>query len=319
MSRRSSGFTLIELLVVIAIIGMLISLLLPAVQAAREAGRRTTCTNNLHQMGLALQLHHDAYQCFPPGSTGGVNGISLHAYLLEFIENGNLKGLVSFGVAQNDPLNAAAAMTQVPTFLCPSDPGDMVPSASGGRNNYYGNAGVNILFSGIPSTSGSNSTMPPSNGIFWDRSKVKIASLLDGASNTAAFSEKLTGDFSNGISSPASDTFQPGTTPATPDEAMSQCLAMDVTDLSKQGYSNVGAPWLQGYHSTTRYWHVLPPNTRSCVFPPGRIATTAGSNHPGGVNMALCDASVRFVTNQVNLATWRAYGTRAGKEVVNNN
>ena len=91
---------------------------------------------------------------------------------------------------------------------------------------------------------------------------------------------------------------------------------MDITDLSKQGRSNVGAPWLQGYHSTTYYYHVLPPNDRSCMFPPGRIATTAGSRHSGGVNLSLVDASVKFASDDISLPIWRALGSRNGKEMV---
>jgi prepilin-type processing-associated H-X9-DG protein len=93
---------------------------------------------------------------------------------------------------------------------------------------------------------------------------------------------------------------------------------VDPNDLSKQGYSDVGAPWLYGYHSTTAYWHIAPPNGRSCMFPPSRIATSANSNHTGGVNVVFCDGSVRFVRETLDIATWRALGTRNGGEVVGN-
>ena len=82
------------------------------------------------------------------------------------------------------------------------------------------------------------------------------------------------------------------------------------TSLSFQRVSDVGAPWLQGYHSTTTYFHVGPPNSRSCMYPPGRIGTSAFSYHPGGVMMALCDGSVRFVSESINLQTWRDLGQR---------
>ncbi len=91
---------------------------------------------------------------------------------------------------------------------------------------------------------------------------------------------------------------------------------MNIQDLTLQGYSNVGGPWTYGYHSTTSYWHSGPPNTRSCMFPPSRIMTTANSRHPGGVNVAMADGSVRFVKDTVNLAAWRALGTRNGGEIV---
>jgi prepilin-type N-terminal cleavage/methylation domain-containing protein len=313
MSRRSAGFTLIEMLVVIAIVGMLIALLLPAVQSARESGRRASCSNGIRQMALALQLYHDGRGAFPPGSS---NGISTHAFLLPFLEKESIGNIVNFAVPPEDPLNAAAMMANVGAFVCSSDPGEMWPTTAGGRNNYYCNAGTQVLASGVPSTSGGNSMMPPSDGIFFSNSRVSMAAVRDGQSNTAAFSEKLVGDFSNGLSTPRSDTYKPGTYPATPDEAMTQCLATDTNNLTFQGKSNVGAPWLDSGHSTTKYWHVLPPNTLSCMFPPGRVTTTASSNHIKGVNLAMIDASVRYVPNKIDVLLWRSYGTRAGKEVV---
>ena len=135
------------------------------------------------------------------------------------------------------------------------------------------------------------------------------------ASESAAFSEHLKGDFSNAQSS-STDTFWPQTHPATPDDAYQQCQAIDPTNLTYQNVSNVGAPWLQGYHSTTIYFHVGPPNSRSCMYPPGRIGTSASSQHPEGVVLALCDGAARFVSEKIDLATWRALGTRNGGEVL---
>jgi prepilin-type processing-associated H-X9-DG protein len=143
-----------------------------------------------------------------------------------------------------------------------------------------------------------------------------MADITDGTSNTAAFSEHVIGDFSQGVGTERSDTFQPGTYPATADQAVLDCAAVNVNDLSKQGYSNVGGSWLYGYHSTTSYWHSAPPNTRSCMYPPSRIMTTANSKHTNGVNVALCDGSVRFVRNTIDIATWRALGTRDGGEIL---
>ena len=142
-----------------------------------------------------------------------------------------------------------------------------------------------------------------------------LVSITDGTSNTAAFSEHLKGDFNNGVSS-KTDTFQPGTYPNTPDEAVAQCGAIDPNNLTFQRVSDVGAPWLQGYHSTTAYFHVGGPNTRSCMFPPGRIATTASSAHVGGVLVSMCDGSVRFVRDSIPLATWRAMGSKDGGETL---
>ena len=102
----------------------------------------------------------------------------------------------------------------------------------------------------------------------------------------------------------------------TSDDAVVMCAASVPSNLSQQGFSNVGAPWIYGYHSTTSYWHSAPPNTLSCMFPPSRISTTANSRHAGGVNVGLADGSVRFIKTTVNLQAWRALGTRNGGEII---
>ncbi len=309
---RRKAFTLVELLVVIAIIGILVALLLPAVQAAREAARRMQCSNNLKQMALAVHNYADTYDAFPYAYQ---QTISLHARILPFMEQGNLSQLVNYNLSWNDPSNAVAVNTKVPAFVCPSDI-NKLPISLGATNNYYGNMGTNLLYQAPPTlASDPNYGMPPHNGAFSASIAVRFADFLDGTSNTAMFSEKNRGDGSNGISSPESDTYRPGTFPATPDQAMADCLAVNVNDLSKQGYSNVGAPWMQPYHSVSVYYHILPPNSRSCMFPPGRIASTAGSRHPGGVEVAMSDGSVRFISRTINLQTWRAIGTRDGNDV----
>lgn len=312
MKRHSRGFTLVELLVVIAIIGILVSLLLPAVQAAREAARRTECLNNLKQLMLAAQLHHDAKKTLPPSKSQGTD-FSTHAFLLPFMEQANAQNLINFSIDADDPGNAAAMATHIPIFNCPSDAQTSVPNGWAGTS-YRSNQGSNLL-NGLPSSSGPNSTMPAPNGPFIPQKFLTFATIKDGLSNTAAFSEHGKGDFSNSIST-YTDTFKPGTYPNTQDEAVQQCAAMDPEDLSRQGVSDVGAPWLLGYHSNTNYFHVAPPNFRSCMFPPGRIATTAQSEHPGGVQIALCDGSARYVSESINISVWRAIGSRNGKEAV---
>jgi prepilin-type N-terminal cleavage/methylation domain-containing protein/prepilin-type processing-associated H-X9-DG protein len=312
MSRHRSGFTLVELLVVIAIIGVLVALLLPAVQAAREAARRSSCNNNLKQLAIAIHNYHDTYNMFP---FGGASGHGQHSRLLPYIEQKNVYDLINYSVSVNNALNDVPRNTKIATFLCPSDP-DQLPAALGGRNNYYANMGTNIMYT-TTDTSHPNYGKPRFNGAFMsDEITTGFRDILDGTSNTAMFSEKNKGDGTNGVSTPDSDTYRPGTYPDTADAALADCLAVDVTDLSKQGNSNVGAPWMSSSHSVSQYWHVLPPNSRSCMYPSLRISTTAFSRHPGGVQMALCDGSVRFVSQTINLATWRALGTRAGKEVV---
>jgi prepilin-type N-terminal cleavage/methylation domain-containing protein/prepilin-type processing-associated H-X9-DG protein len=312
MIRRRSAFTLIELLVVIAIIAILMGLLLPAVQKVREAAARMACSNNLKQLALALHNYHGAVGKLPPGRDN--NELSTHAYLLPYIEQDNVFRLVNFVAKWDDPTNAAARAVSIKTFQCPSDPRNQVPAGWAG-NNYRVNQGSGILW-GLPSTSGPNSTLPAPNGPFYLNSATRLTDITDGTSNTAAWSEHLKGDFSNAISTENGDTYEPGIYPNTPDQAMAYCASVSIYDLSKQGVSNVGAPWLQGYHSTTVYFHVGPPNSRSCMYPPGRIATTANSGHINGVNMALCDGSVRFVNSAIDLYTWRVLGSRNGGEVL---
>lgn len=312
--RRPAGFTLVELLVVIAIIGVLVALLLPAVQAARESARRTQCTNNLKQLSLGCHTYHDTHNALPFAYQ---QNISQLARLLPFIEQTALHDRVNYAVPFNDPANAFVMMANVPGFVCPSDP-NMLPPGLGGTTNYYANMGTNIVNSAPSTVSGGvNFGMADQNGAFTASMAVRFADILDGTSNTALMSERTRGDGSNGISTLISDTFQPGTYPSTADQAMADCLAMNPADLSKQGFSNVGVPWLRPYHSTTAYFHVMTPNNRSCMFPPQRIATTANSRHPGGVIVGMADGGVRFVSRTINLATWRALGSRDGGEVVN--
>jgi prepilin-type processing-associated H-X9-DG protein len=162
--------------------------------------------------------------------------------------------------------------------------------------------------------------MLPPNGPFFENSAVTLLEITDadGTSYTAAFSEHITGDFDNALAHDRMDTFWPHTHPATPDQAVADCQAIDPSNLAYQRVSDVGAPWLQGYHSTTVYFHVAPPGARSCMYPPGRISTAANSNHPNGVNLMLCDGSVRFVNYNIDLSIWRALGSRNGGESISN-
>jgi prepilin-type N-terminal cleavage/methylation domain-containing protein len=320
MVRRRSAFTLIELLVVIAIIAILIGLLVPAVQKTREAANRMQCQNNLKQIDLALHNHHDTLKKFPPSGTsypsGVGSGFSIHAFLLPYIEQDNLYKSINFGVAATDPSNDGPRATKVSIYLCPSDPINKLPVGWAGTN-YRANNGVSIVNGyGDSDPAGVNVSMPPPDGGFFTNSNYGMADMVDGASNTAAFSEHIKGDYSNAISSPNGDTYRPGTYPATPDEAMAQCNAIDITNLTFQGNSNGGAPWLQHSHTTTRYWHAFPPGSRSCMFPPQRISTTANSGHTNIVNVLLFDGSVHSVPYSISLTTWRAMGTRDGGEVL---
>jgi prepilin-type N-terminal cleavage/methylation domain-containing protein/prepilin-type processing-associated H-X9-DG protein len=296
------GFTLVELLVVIAIIGILIALLLPAVQAAREAARRSQCNNNLKQFGVALQNYHDLRRRLPPdrwgGSAGNVYGP--HCLLLPFMEQNNVFQLINFNVLWSDPLNAGVCATNIPIFLCPSD--GKSPPAGWAGNNYF-------------ACEGSDTGM--SNGVMYGQSNVTFADVRDGLSNTAAFSERLKGDWSNALVTENSDLFAPGTHPTTQDQAMLTCRALDITNLAYQGWSNSGAPWLAGTPSDfAGYQHVAPPGDRSCHYPPGNSSRPPNSFHPGGVNLLRCDGSVDFISKGIDINLWRALGSRAGSEAM---
>ena len=339
MSQRRSGFTLIELLVVIAIIGILIGLLVPAVQRVREAASRMKCQNNLKQIGIALHSYHDVNHSFPtgkgpayPAPAAGYARWSVHALMLPYVEQDNLYksidftfppetpgmgGVVNFMPAFQNPgrQNAIPCRTVVPIFLCPSD-GAPQPADWPGQNNYLGNLGTQFLCDlseQLPSTIAPNEKP---NGIFYYLSQVRLTDITDGTSNTAMFSEKIRG---TGTPNLRSDMFvMPNQTSL--DNTFQTCSGTDpqtATPLtSKQGYS-----WVMGEMCCTTYNHVAPPNTISCAGQPfpGTMANMAmqvppSSYHTGGVNVLFADGGVRFITNGISLTTWRALGTRNGGE-----
>ncbi len=315
MRRSRSAFSLIELLVVIAIIAILVGLLLPAVQKVREAASRMKCSNNLKQIALAMHGYHDSYGQFPPGWDFVTSWGSL-SRALPFIEQGNISKLIDYSKPITDSANAPVLPLVVNTFLCPSDVPNPMPSL-GAPTNYMGNAGSIPVF---VIARGLNVTDPPPNGIFFSQSaNIKIASITDGTSNTAIFSERVLGDGNMGLVSPLEDVFNgpnaaPGR-PATADEAYTWCQSVDITNPANQFPIFMGAPWAHGQHN---YQHIAPPNARSCGWLPSlRASMAATSRHTGGVNVAFGDGSTRFVTDNVDLTAWRAMGTRNGGEVFN--
>jgi prepilin-type N-terminal cleavage/methylation domain-containing protein/prepilin-type processing-associated H-X9-DG protein len=306
MSRSRSAFTLIELLVVIAIIAILIGLLLPAVQKVREAAARMSCENNLKQIGLALHNYHSAYQTLPPGSN--TSGFTVVALLMPYLEQTAVSNQINFNASPDSSANGGPNGTSIKILLCPSDPFAALPPGQGG-NNYFANYGTNIHFFRDQSVA---------NGVFALRdSGIPLLNITDGTSNTVAFSELLKGDFNNATYSKA-DWINVSAVglPSTADQAYSICQQANPQNLSYQCFS-AGGEWLGDDRTGTAYTHVVPPNTTSCVWLANlTFATTASSAHPNGVNVLLCDGSVRFASNSVSLSTWRALGTRSGSDVV---
>jgi prepilin-type N-terminal cleavage/methylation domain-containing protein/prepilin-type processing-associated H-X9-DG protein len=324
MLRRGRGFTLVELLVVIAIIGVLVALLLPAVQAARESARRMQCGNNLKQISLGTHNYLDVHKAFPVGEYACCYGTWLVG-LLPYIEQQNLFDMYQYyGSVQNQAgnqyaltitaqsryggtLNRPVTTKQIATYTCPSDSLSANPSSFNGVtfHNYTANHGNTHLQQARAQPNPYGTTTNGQPNLFagapfimvdaWNTNPqvIRLQDVLDGLSNTLMFSETVQGK---------------------------------QNDLRGFGWWNGGA------HFET----YLPPNASqpdavesNCVpahpLNPPCVVFTAGTNprqhaarsrHPGGVQASLCDGSVRFVANPIHLDTWRWISTTYGKESV---
>ncbi|MBN9517113.1 DUF1559 domain-containing protein [bacterium] len=324
MRSRRSAFTLIELLVVIAIIAILIGLLLPAVQKVREAAARSTCQNNLKQISLANMSYESAYQKFLPGVSqqGGCCLGTWIVPIMPFIEQQGLYTLAQPNYAVNNyGTNATVVQTRLKTLTCPSDTANVVGSNT--LHNYALNAGNTSLYQqNIPNACTGGTTTGAAGscvsfggapfGFYGDPSNVAnnndagyaktgqqftISSISDGTSNTIAMSEILqapggSGDYRGFLWWGGSAGF---TTYQLPNSSSST----DVITGAGCGPGNALYPC-----TTTSDTGTLP---RQLV---------ARSRHTGGVNVALCDGSIRFVNNSVDLPTWRAAGTSQGGETL---
>ena len=353
MRKSTRGFTLIELLVVIAIIAVLIALLLPAVQSAREAARRAQCTNNLKQIGLAVHNYESSNGVFPPSalfpspldSWGWAP--SGHLAILQFIEQGNMFNAYNSGAvhpngsgSQLYNMNLTVFNNQIGSFLCPSDPIMVRVSQS----SYVGNAAGPFAISGYSGTFVPSATSWPEGSPSPGASTagpLKIAGIIDGTSNTALFSEKLTahgnvGMVRAGSSNPndvrrvwfrAADVGRTASsqTFATIQAMLGNCKALPPTTTTT-GSASEAAGWFRAYPAYANYGvyhHTGTPNSRNCganfIADWGQDfwgTSNASSLHPGGVNVAMSDGSVRFVKDTVNQQAWWGIGTRAGGEVI---
>ena len=345
--KNRRGFTLIELLVVIAIIGVLIALLLPAVQAAREAARRSQCINNLKQLGLALQNYHDAIGSFPWNhGPYGWNDWSCFPLMLPYIEQSPLYNATNFfntangacnpynpgaNTANNDGSgaitgpNGTTMLAKLNFLLCPSDPDRLTNQH--GHTNYMMNAGSSAddfvyyqnnltpdQFQGIGVWAGNSPGSTPTFRM------PGLRDVLDGTSQTAAFSEMVKGIGQGQTwdpTLPTSSTFQVSSNPTlNPMADYNLCRAITPNSSAPLGSNAHGYFWFGGQPEYASYNHVMPPNGFSCSFQNAGDAATASSRHGALVNVVFCDGSTRSIRSTVNVAVWQALGTKANNEVI---
>jgi prepilin-type N-terminal cleavage/methylation domain-containing protein/prepilin-type processing-associated H-X9-DG protein len=321
--NRSRAFTLIELLVVIAIIAVLVALLLPAVQQAREAARRSQCKNNLKQIGLALHNYEGSSRLLPPGyvSAPGFGtmdplsgdwgtGWGWLTHLLPNVEQAPLYNALNLNVACWDPLNAVLVKTSVAVYVCPSaaNPDNAVnvedvnhnTLAVFGRANYVHNVGWNDLWSAPPSVPQDYGGV--ANGVMYRDSGVRFSNVTDGLSNTVFAGER---------SPNLSDAVWPG--------AMPGSAHFSRPPFGSIGSGGPGTNWdcggsYVGAHSGPSLYEfpvvIHPPNS------PLGHTDQMQSLHTGGAHILLGDGSVRFISESVNLRIWSALCSRDAGEVV---
>jgi prepilin-type N-terminal cleavage/methylation domain-containing protein/prepilin-type processing-associated H-X9-DG protein len=351
MARRR-GFTLVELLVVIAIIGVLVALLLPAVQAAREAARRTQCINNLRQFALAAHNFEDTLKTLPPrvhtkviNGTRYSSGATPQVMMLPFMEGKNkfdsfdlnydtnsdaqIDGGATGTIPVKTGANAQARLTDLKVFLCPSDPSS-ARTFNAARMNYMGSLGGSAAMSGGTNLDGVFAMPLVAGAELLGR---RLGEVTDGTSNTAIFAEVKRGTYPGGGPSTPATTFDHTTnnvggtysgTTLTDGRTVAECLTGSST--SKIHY--VGQQYYRGQIAQTwAYTHTLPvnwnkqlsngsPQQKYICGASGftQIHQPAASYHPGGANIGLADGSTRFVTESTDFVIWQGAGSMANGE-----
>ncbi len=329
---RPRGFTLVELLVVIAIIGTLIGILLPAVQAAREAARRTQCLNNLKQASLAINNYQNARRVFPPSrmwdgiASDSSDDFSAWARSLAYMEETNLSKYFNVQSTEDQtmPDGTPVQSVRIASLVCPSEINDMVKlNSDGSLNAYPTNYGVNT---------GTWLVMDPTNqatpvGSFYPNSSLKPSAFTDGLSKTllAAEVKMWTSGYSGGAAGP--------TPPAGPSQICSLGVTASMGPAVTDNKSHT--EWGDGKSKQTGFTTAFTPNTAvlcpyngvsydvdyinvnegSSLTVASYSANTSRSYHPGSVNVSLMDGSAHTVTDDINLLLWQALSTRAGNDI----
>jgi prepilin-type N-terminal cleavage/methylation domain-containing protein len=334
-TRNAGGFTLVELLVVIAIIGILVAMLLPAVQSVREAARLTSCLNNIRQLALCSHNFESAHMHLPAafrleaGATATSNGSwSVHAQLLPFSDQANAYRLIDFNTAWSDEPNLSSGVPtmRVPMYQCPSEVNDMVRTKNGGPFVYPQNYGFNfgswLVYDPV--------SAKPGDGLFYVNGEVRFGSITDGTSNTLCAAEV------KAFTPYIRNTENPGDIAPTDPFAFigySGQLKLGADTNSNTGHTE----WCDGRVHHSGFTTVYTPNTVVPYEHDGQTydidfnsekegnsttkstyaAITARSYHRGGlVNVALMDGSAQSISEDISLDVWRALGTISGGEVV---
>jgi prepilin-type N-terminal cleavage/methylation domain-containing protein/prepilin-type processing-associated H-X9-DG protein len=311
MSHRKSrpAFTLVELLVVIAIIGILVALLLPAVQYAREAARRTECGNNLHQLALAAQSYHDSLRVLPAGllnwptPAGQQNpprfrAVSLFALMLPQLDNGPLSAQWNFNdPRQNVPTGRTALV--MPFLICPSDSLSQKVVTTFPNFNPGGDRYAMTSYGGIGGTRSYHPDRATVDGIFFLNSNTSLASITDGVSQTLMFGERLHRDVDYDANAGTRNIISTGWGYWSP----------------TSGSPGIGDVTL-GTLVNINYRH--PPGIAvNNAYEDARV-TAMGSNHSQGTNVAMADGSVKFISQSIALPALQRLGTKGANDVVGN-